>query len=54
MAEQARLTREIETITAERDELRTKFEEKLEEKVEALRNDPTALREAMLRAGRGQ
>jgi len=53
-AEQGRLAQELEAVSAERDSLRAVLEAKQRNEVDGLRKDPEALREAMLRAGRGQ
>lgn len=53
-AEKARLALQLAVITAERDELRDKFEARLRDEVDALRDDPEKLREMMLSTGPGR
>ena len=53
-AEKERLEKELTDIRAKYQELQDKFEQRLSDEVEALRNDPEKLRQAMLAAGRGK
>lgn len=51
-AEKVRLDAELSAIRKEHDSLQRHMEERLDARVEELRNDPNKLREAMLAAGR--
>jgi peptidoglycan hydrolase CwlO-like protein len=53
-AEKERLEKELTDIRSKYQELQDKFEQRLSDEVEDLRNNPEKLRQAMLAAGRGQ
>jgi flagellar basal body-associated protein FliL len=50
--ERNRLALELAEVTRERDQLRKQFEQRLANEVQALRDDPEKLRQAMLEAGK--
>lgn len=51
-AERNRLALELAGVVRERDQLREQFEQRLADEVQALRDDPEKLRQAMLDAGK--
>jgi len=53
-AEKERLEKELTDIRSKYQELQDKFEARLEDSVQELRDNPEKLRQAMLAAGRGQ